>query len=397
MIPERPDIVVVHYAEIALKLGHRRMFERHLLQNLRSALCGLAIGPVRSLYGRMIVDLGEADSGDVTRRLAVLPGIANVLVARSCGSSIEDIDACVQAGLREWQPRGSFRVIVRRPDKRFPMRSIEVARRTGQAIVDATGAPVKLKNPDETVYIEITTQGVFVAFERVEGCGGLPVHSGGRVLLLLSGGIDSPVAGLRMQRRGCILEAVHFHSVPFLDKTSQEKAHVLASLIARGQDKIVLHMVAFGELQSEVVRSVPLPLRVVIYRRMMMRIASRMCGRVHAGALVTGESLGQVASQTMTNLATIEDAAEIPVLRPLVGSDKLEITRYAQDAGTFEVSIVPDQDCCTLFVPKHPATAASIAEAEAAEANLAVEALVTAALDSVVTQTIAAEWGEPRL
>jgi thiamine biosynthesis protein ThiI len=212
------------------------------------------------------------------------------------------------------------------------------------------------------------------------------------VLLLLSGGIDSPVAGLRMMRRGCRVDALHFHSVPYLNRTSQEKARVLASVMARGQGAVRLSMIAFGEIQSAIVSAVPRPLRVVLYRRMMLRIACALARRDRATALATGESLGQVASQTLANLSVIEAAATLPVLRPLVGMEKLEITDYARRAGTFDISVVPDEDCCTLFVPKHPATAARRAEVESAEALFDVEGMVATAVDARESEIVEADW-----
>jgi thiamine biosynthesis protein ThiI len=216
------------------------------------------------------------------------------------------------------------------------------------------------------------------------------------VLLLLSGGIDSPVAGLRMMRRGCRVDALHFHSVPYLDGTSRDKARRLAAILARGQGSTRLSLVAFGEIQSEIVRFVPRRLRVVLYRRMMMRIAACIAREDGDAALVTGESLGQVASQTLTNLRTIERAADMALLRPLVGMDKLEIMNYARSAGTFEISLIPDQDCCTLFVPKHPSTAASAREVEAAEAALDVPGMVLEAFGRREREYVAADW-EPAL
>jgi len=390
--PPVPDTLIVHYGEIALKLGHRPMFERRLCENLRAALRGLPVGTVRTVYGRMLVDPGRADALEVAGRIALVPGVANVLVARRCEPTMERLEEYVSDALCRWRPRGSFRVRVKRGDKSFPVVSPEVARRLGARIVEATGAPVDLSRADETVYVEIIPEGAFVAFERLRGCGGLPVGSSGRALLLLSGGIDSPVAGLRIMRRGCRLDAVHFHSVPYLDRTSQDKARKLCAVLAHGQRPIALHMVAFGEAQREVVRRVSRPLRVVLYRRLMMRIACAVAERIGSRALVTGESLGQVASQTLANLAVIERASRFPILRPLVGADKLEIIDYAKRAGTYDISIVPDQDCCTLFVPKHPATAATVEETEAAESSLEVQRLVEEALARTEVETVAGVW-----
>jgi thiamine biosynthesis protein ThiI len=388
-------IAVVHWNEVALKLGHRPMFVNRLVQNIRVALAGLPVGSVRSTHGRIVVAFAPPTQEEVLRRLTQTPGVANVVAAEACAPDLETVERRLAERLVSWRPRGSFRVLVKRADKSFPMKSPDIAARLGAVVAASTGAPVRLKNADSTVYVEIVPGWIYLSLdERVEGCGGLPVSTGGRVLLLLSGGIDSPVAGLRMMRRGCRVDAVHFHSIPYLDGTSRDKALRLSSILARGQGSTRLSLVAFGDIQSEIVRSVPRSLRVVLYRRMMMRIAARLAREDGAAALVTGESLGQVASQTLVNLRTIERAVDFGVLRPLVGTDKLEIMQYAQAAGTFETSLIPDQDCCTLFVPKHPSTAASAREAEEAESGLDVEALVAGAVERRERVTITADWIE---
>jgi thiamine biosynthesis protein ThiI len=389
-------IAVVHYNEVALKLGHRPMFVNRLVQNIRTALTGMPVESVRSANGRIVVELGTAVQGEVMQRLAQTPGVANVVAAERCAPDLDAVERLVLERLGTWRPQGSFRVLVKRADKSFPVKSPDIGARVGAVIARATRAPVSLKRADATVYVEVVPGAIYVSMdERIEGCGGLPVSTGGRVLLLLSGGIDSPVAGLRMMRRGCRVDAVHFHSVPYLDGTSRDKARRLCSILSRGQGSTRLSLVAFGDVQSEIVRSVPRSLRVVLYRRMMMRIAVRLAREDGDAALVTGESLGQVASQTLVNMRTIEDAAELPVLRPLVGMDKREIMAYAQAAGTLETSLITDQDCCTLFVPKHPATAASVREAREAEVGLELEAMVEDALARREREHIAPDWAAP--
>jgi thiamine biosynthesis protein ThiI len=386
------EVVVVHYNEVALKLGHRSMFVARLAENLRRALADFPTAKVELAEGRIVATAVGVQSSEVTRRLAVVPGVANLMPAQRLEASMPALEQATSALLENWRPAGSFCVKAKRSDKRFPLKSPDIAARLGAMIVARTGAEVRLKGADTTVYVEITSDAAFLGLGKVAACGGLPVSTGGRVLLLLSGGIDSPVAGLRMMRRGCRVDALHFHSVPYLDRSSQDKARRLAAVLARGQGPVRLSMVAFGPVQSQIVRFVPRPLRVVLYRRMMMRIASRMARRAGLAALVTGESLGQVASQTMTNMAVIAEAATVPVLRPLVGMDKLEITDYARRADTYPISIIPDQDCCSLFVPKHPATAASLAEVARAEEELDVEGLVGVAVDGAVGESVEAEW-----
>ncbi|HYC00037.1 MAG TPA: tRNA uracil 4-sulfurtransferase ThiI [Candidatus Limnocylindrales bacterium] len=386
------DVIVAHYNEITLKLGHRSIFVARLLDNVRKALAGLPVGAVSHSTGRVVIELAGTGADAVVQRLVAVPGIANILPARRLEPTLEALDAAVGEALEHWRPSGSFAVRVRRADKRFPVSSPEVGARVGAAIVAATAARVDLDHPDSAVHVFILADQILLAFERIEGCGGLPVGSAGRVVLLLSGGIDSPVAGLRMQRRGARLEAVHFHSAPMLSAASQEKARALCGILARGQGSIRLSLVPFGETQAQIVAAVPRSLRVVLYRRMMMRIASEFGRRARAGALVTGESLGQVASQTLTNMSVIERAASISVLRPLVGMDKLEISRYADREGTFEISIQPDQDCCSLFVPRHPATAADMDEVLEAEARLDTAAMVESCIDRARVEFLDAVW-----
>lgn len=386
------DTIIAHYNEIALKLGHRKFFVSRLGDNIRTGLADLEIGAVRSLAGRLVVESGAAPPAEIARRLALTPGIANVWLAKSVKCDLDALEREVDELLAWWRPSGSFRVEVRRADKSFPVSSPEVAARLGARIVRSTGAPVDLKHAETVVYVLIVPARMYLALEKMEGCGGLPVSTGGRVLLMLSGGIDSPVAGLRMMRRGCRLHALHFHGAPYLSTASLEKARRLCAVLARGQGRTRLDSVAFGVVQSEIVGVAPTALRVVLYRRMMMRIATAVARDSDCSAIVTGESLGQVASQTLTNMTVISAAATLPVLRPLVGMDKREIMDYARNEGTYEISIVPDEDCCTLFVPKHPAIAARVAEVEEAESRFDVDGLVRDAVANRERLTIEAAW-----
>jgi tRNA uracil 4-sulfurtransferase len=241
---------------------------------------------------------------------------------------------------------------------------------------------VDLKNAEFTVTVEILPHDAFFGFNKIAGPGGLPVGASGRVVALISGGIDSPVAAYRMMQRGCRLIFVHFHSAPYQDKTSQEKVRLLIQLLTRHQFTSRLYMVPFGEIQRQIVAAVGRPLRVVLYRRMMLRIAEAIARQEKAKALITGESLGQVASQTLDNMSIIQQAARLPILRPLVGMDKQEIIDQARRMGTFEISSIPDQDCCQLFVPKHPATKARFRDVEEDETKLDVKELLRYGLDN---------------
>jgi thiamine biosynthesis protein ThiI len=239
---------------------------------------------------------------------------------------------------------------------------------------------VDLDHPHTTVLVEVLTDRILFSFEKVPGPGGFAVGSSGKVAALLSGGIDSPVAAYRMMKRGCTVLLVHFHAFPLQDHTTIDKTRALAGVLTRYQYASRLLLVPFGPVQQTIVAATPAPLRVVLYRRFMVRIAEALAARRKAKALVTGESLGQVASQTLDNMSVIDEAARGPVLRPLVGMDKDEITGQARRIGTYEVSTLPDQDCCQLFVPRSPATAATLEQVRAAEAELDVAGLVESAL-----------------
>jgi thiamine biosynthesis protein ThiI len=245
---------------------------------------------------------------------------------------------------------------------------------------------VDLGDPELTIHVELLTREAFYFFGKEPGAGGLPAGASGRVACLLSGGIDSPVAAWRMMRRGCRVLFVHFHSYPILSRASQEKARELVRLLTAYQLHSRLFLVPFGEIQRQVVLAVPPPLRVVVYRRLMVRIAEAIARRHRARALVTGEVVGQVASQTIENLTSIDEVSTLPLLRPVIGMDKDEITAQAQRLGTYPISIIPDQDCCTLFTPRHPATKARKADVLQAEAGLPIEAMVEGAVAAATVE-----------
>jgi len=377
--------VIAHYHEIALKQRNRPMFVRQLLRNIEGVLRDIRVSCVRSAEGRVVIHLPEnADWAVIRQRLGWVFGIANFVRGRKSGRSIEELAEAAVAELAG-KPASSFALRVKRADKSYPLPSPEIARQVGKLVQERLGWRVDLEHPDAEVFIEVLAREAFVSAERHAGLGGLPVGTSGTVLALLSGGIDSPVAAWRMMGRGCRVEFVHFHGAPYQDRRSYEKAQALARLLARYQLHSRLHAVAFGEVQRQIVATVARRYRVVLYRRMMLRIAEALAARVHAEALVTGESLGQVASQTLANLATIEEAVRCLVLRPLVAMDKNEIRAQAERIGTYEISIQPDQDCCQLFVPPQPATHMSVDEAHRAEATLDIPTLVSLALENTET------------
>ena len=378
--------IIVHYQEIALKGKNRPWFISKLVGNLRHATSDLDVKRVQALMGRIEVVLGPtAKYEEVADRIRRVFGIANFCQATSVRPDIDAISDAILGDLGDLNP-STFRVAVRRADKRFPMRSPEIEREVGGRIKLAKNWKVDLSNPELKIHIEMLTDEAFYYFAKDKGPGGLPSGASGKVACLLSGGIDSPVAAWRMMKRGCTVLLVHFHSYPFLSRASQDKVKEIAELLTTYQQRARLFMVAFGEIQRQVVLAVPAPYRVVIYRRLMMRIADRIARQHHARALVSGEVIGQVASQTLENLTVIANATTLPVLRPLVGMDKEEIVEQAKAIGTYDISIVPDQDCCQLFTPKHPATKADLKEIEEAESALPIEEFVEAAARDAVME-----------
>ena len=389
--------IVVHYQEIALKGKNRPWFMARLVRNLRRAVSDLDVTAVRALMGRIELVLGPTASPlEVGERIRHTFGVANFSYANRAPLDLDAIAAAILKDLAEAGPEsvaaglqardGSFRVSVRRADKRYPLTSPQVEREIGGRIKAACGWRVDLENAELTIHVELLTSDAFYFFGKERGAGGLPTGTAGRVACLLSGGIDSPVAAHRMMKRGCAVTFVHFHSYPILSRASQEKARELAQLLTRWQQHSRLYLVPFGDIQQRVVLAVPGPMRVVVYRRLMMRIAERIARMRHAQALVTGEVVGQVASQTLENLAVIGNVATLPIFRPLIGMDKDEITSEAMKIGTYPISIIPDQDCCTLFTPRNPLTRARIGDIEAAEQALPVDELVQGAVDRALVE-----------
>ena len=378
--------IIVHYQEIALKGHNRPYFISKLVRNLRKQTADLDVKDVRALMGRIEIVLGPAaEYARIRERLQRVFGIANFSKAGRAPLDLDAITGAILTDLDGHQPAG-FRVSAKRGDKAFPMTSPQIEREIGARIVDRFGWPVKLDHPELTVNVELLPNQAFYSFGKEKGAGGMPTGVSGRVACLMSGGIDSPVAAYRLMKRGCSVVPVHFHSYPFLSRASQDKVREIAAVLTRHQMRTSLRLVPFGELQRQVVLTVPPPLRVIIYRRLMLRIAERIARDSRAKALVTGEAIGQVASQTLENLTVIAGATRMPILRPLVGMDKEEIVAEAIRIGTYEISIIPDQDCCQLFTPRSPETHARRWQVEEAESKLPLEDMVRAALDGTVTK-----------
>ena len=385
--------VVVHYHEIGLKKGNRDYFENRLCQNIRKILANCGIGQVRRISGRVLIEIPpEANIDEIKARLPRVFGISHFAEAWNSGQSLDEMEHNAWALIQQ-RPFGSFRIDTRRSTKTFPHNSVEINQRVGGYVKERSGARVDLENAERTCWIEIAERYALMYTDRLPGPGGLPSGSSGKVVVLLSGGIDSPVAAWKMMKRGCRAIFVHFHSFPYTNKESQEKAKQLATLLADYQIHSKLHLVPFADVQRHIMVETPVETRVILYRRYMLRIAEEIARREGARVLVTGDSVGQVASQTIENIDVISRAVRMPILRPVIGDDKIDIVEVARRIGTFEISIQPDQDCCSLFVPKHPETHAKLVQVEKSETRLDVAEAMQLALGNteVFTAFVAEE------
>ncbi len=343
-------VIIVHYGEIATKGENRAFFERKLVEAIRR----VSDGKVKRRYGRIEVEF----SSKATERLAKIPGIRYYGVGYKTPLDLDEIKEATLKVLP--QSFNSFRIDTTRSNKSFPLNSIEVNREIGEFVVKKTGKKVDLKNPEVTVWIEICDKEAYVYSVRVEGVGGLPVGVAGKVIALISGGIDSPVAAFMAMKRGCEVVAVHFFNRTLHSPKVREKIRMLAQKLAEFQGRVRLYMVPFQDVQMEIIRNVPPKLRMVVYRRSMMRMANLIAEREGCKGIVTGDSLSQVASQTLENLNVIYSASKIVVLPPLIGMDKEEIIKLARKIGTYEISILPYDDCCSFMIAKHPETRARL-------------------------------------
>jgi thiamine biosynthesis protein ThiI len=384
------DVILIRYGELALKGRNRDLFEETLVRNVKHVLRSFFKVKVRRNYGRMYVELNGEDAYEVMERLKRVFGIASFSPTIQVDPDIENIKERALALIQQMNPQPrTFRVETRRADKRYPIPSMEVNRKVGTHILRALPQiKVDVHQPEAVVNIEIRTEGTYISCETIPGPGGLPVGVSGKVQLLLSGGIDSPVAGWMMMKRGVTLEAIHFHSYPFTSERSLQKVRDLAQKLAMWGGTIRLHVVPFTEIQTAIREKCPEDYLITIMRRFMMRISERIAEETKAKALATGESLGQVASQTLESMDTINKVISIPLLRPLVAMDKTEITEISRRIDTYELSILPYEDCCTVFTPKNPVTRPKPYVAERFEQSLDVDSLVEAAVQGTVVEEI---------
>ena len=392
--------VIIHYHEIGLKGKNRFIFENRLRQNITRALQGEGVESVGKISGRLILKLGEkAAWPEVKNRLQKVFGIAYFCPAFE------------KTGLKELKERGlaeeflknladeiwanienknfaSFKIDAKRGQKDFPLTSQEVNQYLGALIWEKSKAKVDLEHPALTIFVELIEDFVFIYFEKIKGPGGLPAGSAGKVVALISSGIDSPVASYELMKRGAEVIFVHFHSYPSTSILSQENVKKIVKILSQYQPDSKLYLVPFLDIQKEITAKLPLNLGIIFYRRAMFKIAQKIAEQEKAKALVTGESLGQVASQTLENILVIDETSTLPVFRPLIGRDKEEIIALAKKIGTFELSILPYEDCCSLFIPAHPETKANLAIVKELETQINLEPLVNEAIQKAKVDII---------
>ena len=369
--------VLMKLGEIVLKGSNRKLFERRLHNNIRSSVRDL--GDVRlSQRGAGVIILRKRDASDleiaeIADRMSHVMGVVWVHLVRRVP---KDLDAITDVAVRSMADReGTFAVRARRRDKRFEMTSSELAGRLGARIIDAHGYRVNLKHPDNTLYVEVDKDEVFVFTDGIPGQGGLPSGMSGRGLVLMSGGIDSPVAAHRMIRRGLKVDFLHFSGMPFTGPESIYKAYSLVRRLDRYQVGSRLFVVPFGKAQQQLKSAGNERLQIVAQRRLMLKTTEALADDLKAECLITGDALGQVSSQTMTNITALDDAVDLPILRPLIGMDKTEIMDQARGIGTLAISELPDEDCCTMLTPRQVETAAQVGDLRRIERRLDAEEL----------------------
>ncbi|RIV28199.1 tRNA 4-thiouridine(8) synthase ThiI [Alicyclobacillaceae bacterium I2511] len=395
--------VLARYGEISLKGKNRSEFERILLHNMRAVLGSWPQVKLERSGGRVMVTLHGAPWRAVAERLARVFGVVSLSPIEVAPLSLQGITAAAAEVLLREQgksltteglqtlPLLSFKIEVRRPNKNFPMTSPEIAATIGGSLLESVpGLQVNVHTPQVIVYVEVRHREAFVYGEKVRAVGGLPVGSAGTVGLLLSGGIDSPVAGWMSLKRGVTLECIHFQSYPFTSERALQKVESLSQLLANWGGRVRLHTVYFTEVQIDIHKYCPDALEITVMRRMMLRIAQEIARRSNWLALVTGDSLGQVASQTLESLYAINAVTSLPVLRPLIAEDKVDIMAKARMIGSYETSILPYEDCCTVFTPKNPRTRPTLAETERAESELDISRLVAEAVERTTVKTFLA-------
>ena len=377
------NTILIRYGEIFLKGNNRGYFESALAKNIRTALENFNFKFVRAQNRFLIEDYDEAYETDIIDKLTKIFGIHSVSVAVKVKSTEEELEKAAVLMMKD--KSGTFRVTVNRADKKIQQSSMELAAQLGGAVLESNpNLTVNLHVFDTDLYVDIRENGLSYLFtDKIMGAGGMPVGTAGAGMVLLSGGIDSPVAAYMMAKRGLKLHAIHFHSAPYTSEMAKQKVVDLAGIVKNYSGPIVLHVIPFTDVQLKIHEKCPAELMITIMRRFMMRIAERVAKANSCGALITGESLGQVASQTMESITVTNGVIEdLPVFRPLIGMDKTEIMDVARNIDTYDTSILPYEDCCTIFLPKNPVIRPKLETVLKAEAKLDVETLIAACIEN---------------
>ncbi len=380
-------VIIIRYSEIHLKGNNRDFFESALISNLKNSLKKFKYEFARSNARYIIRNFDETVLEEMIEVIKNVFGVHSLSVAEEVETDYEKIS---EAAIKSAPSSGTFKVSTNRADKRFPIPSMTLSAEIGGKILEKyPDLTVDLYNPNNTVFIDIRENGkTFVYGEIIKAVNGMPVGTGGKGIIMLSGGIDSPVAAYMMAKRGMSLRAVHFHSFPYTSMQAKQKVLDLAKIIKKYALRITVDVVSFTEIQTAIHEKCPEEYMITIMRRFMMRIAERLARQNGAGAVITGESLGQVASQTLESITSTNSVATIPVFRPLIGFDKDEIIDISQKIGAFEISILPYEDCCTIFLPKRPVTKPRLSAVEKVESALNVEELVQNAMSNIESVTI---------
>lgn len=380
-------VIIIRYSEIHLKGNNRDFFESALISNIKSVLREYAYEFTRSNARYVIRNFDELYLDDMVDAVKNVFGVHSLSIAEEVDSVYELISS---AALLYAPKTGSFKVSTNRADKRFPMPSMKISAEIGGDILEKNPKlTVDLFNPDSVVNIDIRENGkTFVYGEVIKAVNGMPVGTGGKGIVMLSGGIDSPVAAYMMAKRGMSLRAVHFHSFPYTSMQARQKVLDLAKIVKKYTLRMTVDIVSFTEIQTAIHEKCPEEYMITIMRRFMMRIAERIAKNTGAGAIITGESLGQVASQTLESITSTNSVATIPVFRPLIGFDKDEIIEISKNIGAFETSILPYEDCCTIFLPKRPVTKPRLSAVQKVESVLDVDSLVENALSNIETVVV---------
>lgn len=384
------DHLLVRYGELTLKGTNRKMFVNQLKDNVKRALIPLSGYHVKGKRDRMYIELSpEADINEIIQRLSKVYGIKSISPVIKIDKNEEKINQSAIQLSHDFEKGSTFKVDVKRVDKSFRLDTYELQRQVGGAILKKNNnITVNVKNPDYEIKIEVRMDAIYIYEKVIAGAGGLPVGTGGKTLLMLSGGIDSPVAGIEVMKRGVTVEAIHFHSPPFTSEKAKDKVIELTRILAERVGPIKLHLVPFTEIQKQINKVVHPRYTMTSTRRMMIRISDKVVHQINANAIVNGENLGQVASQTLKSMYAINHVTATPVLRPLLTLDKEDIIKKAKELGTFETSIQPYEDCCTIFTPKNPVTEPDFDKVIKYESVFNFDEMIENAVENIETLTI---------